>query len=337
MSRLSPDNLPAFYEYDDVPFLVYTNTDGLPVAVSDLGVISTQTPEIVFEGNRIDGARFTILAQQRSIDLKSGDKYKKVLDFAESLTQPKNSADKSDFLDSALNKGGGNPNHDKGGKFTTGISTVAHPLTVDDFVDMADGIDTEQGGDDIARSIMDKIYAKQGFHAKPTVVSDDKFDDLDSEIYYRSIGEHSNGDKFKEQFKSGSKQYIGTGQYGNGTYVTNKPAIADMYGGGKLIQMAITGKAKSIDYESAMKGAVKLGDAVEKRGNEMLADQSPNRNPLHAVQVINTGRAIKDAGVYSASQGFDYMTIDNPSAPQTLFFNRGMLTVSQDYYTGGTK
>jgi hypothetical protein len=85
MSRLSPDRLPAFYVHDDVPFLVYTNTDGKPEAVSDLGIIVRTLPEVVFEGELIDEARFIELAEQRSRKLNTGEKYKEVLIFAHSL------------------------------------------------------------------------------------------------------------------------------------------------------------------------------------------------------------------------------------------------------------
>lgn len=89
MNRLSPGVLPAFYEYDDVPFLVYSDANDKPVAVSDLGIVSTQLPEIVFEGNLIDEARFLEMAHTRGVNLNS-DKYKEVAEFAHSFkTQEK--------------------------------------------------------------------------------------------------------------------------------------------------------------------------------------------------------------------------------------------------------
>lgn len=85
MSRLSPRNLPAFYEYDDVPFLVYTDEHNQPVAVSDLGIISSRLPEIVFEGELTNKTRFLSLAEKRNSKLNQNEKYKEVIAFYESI------------------------------------------------------------------------------------------------------------------------------------------------------------------------------------------------------------------------------------------------------------
>lgn len=85
MNRLAPENLPAFYVYNDVPFLVYTRDDERPEAINDIGVVSTQLPEIIFEGELVTKAQYTKLAKQRDEQYKLNGIYKEVLELAESF------------------------------------------------------------------------------------------------------------------------------------------------------------------------------------------------------------------------------------------------------------
>ena len=83
MIKLTKEALPAYAEYNDVPFLIYVDNDHA-VAVNDQGIISTKLPEIIHEGNELTKEEWKALAVKRNSDFDN-DEYKKVLEFAESL------------------------------------------------------------------------------------------------------------------------------------------------------------------------------------------------------------------------------------------------------------
>lgn len=84
MIEFKQDKLPAYAEYNDVPFLIYIENDHVE-AVNDVGVLSTKLPEIVHEGREITKAEFTALAEKRNLEFGGSDKYKEVLEFAKNL------------------------------------------------------------------------------------------------------------------------------------------------------------------------------------------------------------------------------------------------------------
>jgi hypothetical protein len=84
MIKFTQEALPAYAEYNDVPFLIYIDNDHVE-AVNDVGVISTKLPEIVHEGREITREEFKALAEKRNLAFDNGDKYKEVLEFAQNL------------------------------------------------------------------------------------------------------------------------------------------------------------------------------------------------------------------------------------------------------------
>ena len=84
MIKFTQEALPAYAEYNDVPFLIYIDNDHVE-AVNDVGVISTKLPEIVHEGREITKEEFKALAEKRNLAFGGSNKYQEVLKFAESL------------------------------------------------------------------------------------------------------------------------------------------------------------------------------------------------------------------------------------------------------------
>lgn len=84
MIEYTKEALPAYVEYNDVPFLIYIDDDRA-VAVNDVGIISSKLPEIVHEGREITKAEFQALAEKRNLEFDNGDKYIEVLKFADEL------------------------------------------------------------------------------------------------------------------------------------------------------------------------------------------------------------------------------------------------------------
>ena len=84
MIEFTQEKLPAYAEYNDVPFLIYIENDHVE-AVNDVGILSTKLPEIVHEGREITQAEFQALAEKRNLEFGGSDKYKEVLEFAKTL------------------------------------------------------------------------------------------------------------------------------------------------------------------------------------------------------------------------------------------------------------
>ncbi len=86
MIQYTKEALPAYVEYNDVPFLIYLDEEKDHVyAVNDVGVISTKLPEIVHEGREITKVEFQALAEKRNLAFDNGNKYVEVLKFADEL------------------------------------------------------------------------------------------------------------------------------------------------------------------------------------------------------------------------------------------------------------
>lgn len=84
MIEYTQNKLPAYVEYNDVPFMVYIKDDHVE-AVNDQGIISTKLPEITHEGTEITQEEFRVLAEKRNALFDNNDKYKEVLKFADTL------------------------------------------------------------------------------------------------------------------------------------------------------------------------------------------------------------------------------------------------------------
>ena len=247
-----------------------------------------------------------------------------------------------DPIEEAENAGGYNPYRAKDGKFTSGASTKAHAMTdaeMEDLSDLTYADDQDLDDDAMAKKVMGEIYHKQGFDAKPEVVSDAEFDKIadDHVVLYRNIMETDGSDTYKTAFKKGDTHYVGSGIYGNGTYVTPSIESARMYGAdptkGKLLQMVIKPNSKQAIYSDMVSKASKASEKMRNKGSKLL--QSKNEGDrLKGYKLSTTAKLVADPGIYAASRGYDFMSIDsdNTSIPQTVIFNRGILTVSEGYY-----
>lgn len=80
--RVNTDKLPVFAEFDEVPYVVYEDSERGPVAINDFATESGLLPEILFEGEAISRERFVELAGERQ-----SDKYEEVLDFYDSQSE----------------------------------------------------------------------------------------------------------------------------------------------------------------------------------------------------------------------------------------------------------
>ena len=244
--------------------------------------------------------------------------------------------------DKTENAGGYNPYRAKDGKFTTGATKKAHAMTeaeMESLSDLTYGDDQDLDDDAMAKKVMGEIYHKQGFNAKPEVVSDTEFDDIadDHVVLYRNIMETEGGDTYKSAFKKGDTHYVGSGIYGNGTYVTPSIESARMYGPdptkGQLLQMVIKPNSKQAIYSDMVSKASKASEKMRQKSAKLLKSDSESER-FKGYKLNTTAKIIADPGVYAASRGYDFMSIDsdNTSIPQTVIFNRGILTVSEGYY-----
>ena len=116
---------------------------------------------------------------------------------------------------------------------------------------------------------LEEIYHQQGFHGKPTVVSQAKMDELEAKGYqvvYRGINsryqepgipypkdeQFPTGLEYAEMFRSGDTHRGGFGVYGNGTYATPSADLARGYANrhnGTVVRMALKPGARTITHE----------------------------------------------------------------------------------------
>lgn len=86
--RIDIKKLPAFAEFDEVPYIVFETGEGI-TAMSHYGSTSGLLPEILFEGDLITRERFIKLAKQWAVKSKSDEpeKYKEVLHYFDELNK----------------------------------------------------------------------------------------------------------------------------------------------------------------------------------------------------------------------------------------------------------
>ena len=82
--RINIKELPKFAEFDEVPYVVYYDSERGPVAINDGATESGLLPEILFEGEEISRERFIELAQKRDNGSK---KYEEVLAFKDARSK----------------------------------------------------------------------------------------------------------------------------------------------------------------------------------------------------------------------------------------------------------
>lgn len=159
--------------------------------------------------------------------------------------------------------GGGGSSGGKGGKskgggggsaVKDGEEIISDYMSDKDIAKVDDKLLENIDGDDYGRdAILGRIYEKQGFNAKPTLLSKE---DFDKEIgrgkhieVFRGVTEKAHAD----DFKTGDTHYPGKGIYGNGTYTSDQIDTANKYANalnanGAVMRIGLRKDAKIIDY-----------------------------------------------------------------------------------------
>jgi hypothetical protein len=166
------------------------------------------------------------------------------------------------------------------------------------------------------RETMATMSEKNGFSAKPTVVSKEEFDKIEGETFLRGVapqevdGTLVSGEHYANEFREGSNYYSYGGVYGTGIYFTNHEGTSNHYAWdedgenfGTVMEMKMAPDAKIIDYEKAKDDAkyefhqLELGN-VDSYGNYFESD-------LQATQYQMTS----DVGAWAMNHGYDAMSV----------------------------
>ena len=136
-----------------------------------------------------------------------------------------------------------------------------------------------------------ELWKRQGFTAKPKVVTSSVYDDLVDSGWTKMSrgisGETADEvDQYIAQFMTGDTPYAGKGMFGNGTYAaagretaenfTKQTASGSATTTGKAMDLALHPDAKIIDFEQIWPNTKRIVDETRAFRNEMFAKYDPD-------------------------------------------------------------
>ena len=247
---------------------------------------------------------------------------------------------KGKSADSDLNKYDPDQPRDERGRFGSGgggssASEGKLPKTVGEqqygYEELSE-IATPIEGGMVVRAIRDTMATmseKNGFNAKPTVVSKEEFDKTEGETFSRGVapqevdGTLVSGEHYANEFREGSNYYSYGGVYGTGIYFTNHEGTSNHYAWdedgenfGTVMEMKMSPDAKVIDYTDAQKAATNEYHELELGGTNVETFESDLKNAQYQMT--------SDVGAWAMNHGYDAMAVKvTASESYMVVLNRG--------------
>lgn len=168
-----------------------------------------------------------------------------------------------------------------------------------------------------------EVWKRQGFNAKPEVLSPEEFAKLgrDHRRIYRGItaDEPRQAAEWADQFRHGDDPYPGAGLYGNGTYVSTDKDTAHLYA------TAQRTSDNGVVLEMALRPDAKVWDMANPQHQ---AEMSQWLRRMESSNSRSAGALGYDQGVVVSAMGYDAIRVPKGSETYYVVLNRSAVIIN---------